>query len=246
MNCSRDLIEAYIDQELDAARQAEVEQHVATCRDCSEIAAILRKQKAGIKLAAPYYNAPGGLQQAIRNELRGARTEEVKPIAAARWRWLAIAASLLLAVSVSWNVVELRRGASESSVAENVLSDHIRSLIGAHLIDVASSDQHTVKPWFAGQLDFSPDVRDLEAQGFPLAGGRLEYLAGRRVAALVYRRRLHVINLFIWPGKSGSSREGRISANGYNLVHWTTGAMTYWAVSDVSAEELETFRMLYR
>ena len=246
MNCSRELIEAYIDQELDAAGQAEVEQHVATCPDCSETCAILRKQKAGIKLAAPYYSAPEGLQQAIRSELRGVGTEVIKPISTARWRWFATAASLLLAASVSWNVVQWRQAGSENSVAENVLSDHLRSLLGAHLIDVASSDQHTVKPWFAGQLDYSPDVRDLEAQGFPLAGGRLEYLAGRRVAALVYRRRLHVINLFIWPGKSGSSREGRISANGYNLVHWTTGAMTYWAVSDVSAEELETFRMLYR
>lgn len=246
MNCSRDLIEAYIDQELDAARQAEVEQHVATCSDCSETCAILRKQKAGVKLAAPYYNAPGGLQQAIRNELRGLGTEDIKPISTARWRWFATAASFLLAVSVAWNVVQWRQTGLENNVAENVLSDHLRSLLGTHLIDVTSSDQHTVKPWFAGQLDFSPDVRDLGAQGFALAGGRLEYLAGRRVAALVYRRRQHVINLFIWPGKSASGREGRISVSGYNLVHWTTGPMTYWAVSDVSAEDLETFRMLYR
>jgi len=124
------------------------------------------------------------------------------------------------------------------------LDDHIRSLISGHLADVPSSDRHTVKPWFAGKLDFSPEVKDLGAEGFPLAGGRVEYIAGRRVAALVYQRRQHVIDLFTWPE---TSREGplKISRNGYNALHWTARGMTYWAVSDVSAGDLEKLRELY-
>src|SRR5439155_24246996 len=121
-----------------------------------------------------------------------------------------------------------------------------RSLLGSRLVDVASSDQHTVKPWFAGKLDFSPAVRDLAGQGFPLAGGRLEYLSGRRVAALVYYRRQHVINLFTWPGGSSSVSETSTSLDGYNLLQWTDGSMTYWVVSDASSAELKIFRSLFR
>ena len=247
MNCSLDLIEAWLDEELDAAQQAAVEQHVAACPDCSQACARLRKQKAGIKAVAPYYSAPPELRQSIRTALQRLATKEDRPpMPAVPWRWLAIAASLLLVVSVSWNLIQLRPRAPETNLAENVLSDHIRSLLGTHLVDVVSSDQHTVKPWFAGKLDFSPPVKDLEAKGFPLAGGRIEYVAGRRVAALVYRRRQHVINVFIWPGGSSSASETGISRNGYNLLHWTDGAMTYWAVSDVSSAELDTLRTLFR
>jgi len=153
---------------------------------------------------------------------------------------------LLLVASVAWNLAQLRPRSFQTDLAENVLSDHIRSLIGTRLVDVPSSDQHTVKPWFAGKLDFSPEVKDLEAQGFPLVGGRIEYLAGRRVAALVYHRRQHVITLFIWPDASSSGADAGISRNGYNLLHWTAGPMTYWAVSDVSTSDLEKFQSLYR
>jgi anti-sigma factor RsiW len=246
MNCSRDLIEAYLDDELDAAQHLTVEQHLATCPACSETYALVRKQKASIKAAAPYHNPPPGLEQSVREALRRVGTAKAKPVSQVPWRWLATAASLLLVVSVSWNLAQLRPRSSEAEVAENVFSDHIRSLLGTRLVDVPSSDQHTVKPWFAGKLDFSPDVKDLEAQGFPLVGGRIEYVAGRRVAALVYRRRQHVINLFIWPAASSSGVDGRISHNGYNLLHWTAGPITYWAVSDVSTADLEKFRNLYR
>ena len=246
MNCSRDLIEAYLDDELDAAQHSAIEQHLPTCANCSETYARLRKQKAIIRAAAPYYSPPPSLQQSVRNALRRSGRAKAKPVPEVPWRWLTIAASLLLVVSVSWNVAQLRPRSSEAQVADNVLSDHIRSLIGTRLVDVPSSDQHTVKPWFAGKLDFSPEVKDLETQGFPLLGGRIEYLAGRRVAALVYHRRQHVITLFIWPDSSSSDVDAGISRNGYNLVHWTSGPMTYWAVSDVSASDLEKFRNLYR
>ena len=245
MNCAPDLIEAYLDNELDASERAALERHLAECADCAGRYARLRSQKEDVKQAAGYYKAPAELQESIR---RGLRREagEGKRVATAPWRPLAIAASLLLVVSASWNAVQMRTRATQAELPDSVLNDHLRSLIGTHLLDVPSSDQHTVKPWFAGKLDFSPDVRDLTDQGFPLAGGRLEYLQGRRVAALVYHRRQHVINLFIWPISSSSSDESAISRNGYNLRHWTSGMMTYWAVSDVSAPELDTLRNLYR
>jgi len=246
MSCSRDLIEAYLDGELDAAQHAAVEQHMTGCPNCSEAYARLSEQKADIKAVAPYYSAPPELQRSVRQELRRLESEVVKPVEELPWRWLAIAASILLVASLSWNMIQMRPRAAEGGLADIILTDHIRSLIGTHLVDVPSSDQHTVKPWFAGKLDFAPDVRDLSAQGFPLMGGRVEYLAGRRVAAIVYQRRLHVINLFIWPAGSGAEPEAAISLNGHNLIHWTTGPMTYWAVSDLNAAELATLRSLYK
>jgi anti-sigma factor RsiW len=246
MICSRDLLEAYLDGELDAARQAAVEVHIAGCPDCSETCDRLRRQKAAVRAAVPYFGAPAGLRESIRSELRRVNPPGARHLVTVPWRALAIAASVLLALSLSWNLVQVRSRPTGAPIAESVLSDHVRSLLGTHLLDVPSSDQHTVKPWFAGKLDFSPDVRDLESQGFPLAGGRIEYLAGRRVAALVYKRRQHVINLFIWPAGAASEPGGGQSLNGYNLIHWTSGTMMYWAVSDVSAAELAAFRDLYR
>lgn len=242
MNCAPDLIEPYLDEELDASQRAAVGQHVAACAECSEAYARLREQKATIKAAARYYNAPPELRQSVRAAIRRKPQDGELP-----WRWLAIAATVLLVASVSSNLLRLRHGAAENSVAESVVADHIRSMLGTHLVDVPSSDQHTVKPWFAGKLDFSPDVRNFEAEGFPLAGGRIEYLAGRRVAALVYRRRQHVINVFTWPAASASAGgEVHLARDGYNLLHWTDGPMTYWAASDVSAVELDRLRDLYR
>jgi anti-sigma factor RsiW len=231
MNCSRDL----------------VEEHLATCQACSEAHARFRAQSASIRSVAPYYPAPPELQQSIREGLRRAAANESTAMGRTTpWLWLAIAASILLVISVSWN---LRRPqvqtAEKDLIAQNILSDHIRSLIGTHLLDVPSTDQHTVKPWFNGKLDFSPDVKDLASQGFPLIGGRLDYLTGRTVAALVYRRRQHVINLFTWPSDSLPVDVSHFSRNGYNLVHWTHRAMTCWAVSDIGITELEQFKDLY-
>lgn len=245
MNCSPDLLEAYLDEELDAAQHTAVEEHLASCGDCSDTYARLLRQKENIRRSAPYYNAPSGLRQSVRATLRVQQRDEDAPRKEAYWRWAAIAASILLVASVAWNVVQLRPQPAENRIAENIFADHIRSLIGTHLMDVVSTDQHTVKPWFAGKLDFSPVVKDLSAEGFPLAGGRVEYLSGRRVAALVYYRRKHVINVFTWPvaGEAGTG-ETLLSRNGYNLLHWTSGSMTYWAVSDVSATDLKTLRNL--
>jgi anti-sigma factor RsiW len=132
-------------------------------------------------------------------------------------------------------------------LAQEVLSSHLRSLMGTHLLDVPSSDQHTVKPWFNGKLSFSPDVKDFSSQGFRLVGGRIEYIGDRPVAALVYQRRQHFINLFTWPSSPGSqSGYGEMKRSGYNLVFWTEDGMTCWAVSDLQIGELEQFAQLYK
>jgi anti-sigma factor RsiW len=158
---------------------------------------------------------------------------------------LAMAASVLLTCSLAWNVAELRSRAPEKEVlAQNILSSHLTSLLGTHLLDVVSSDQHTVKPWFNGKLDFSPEVKDLATDGFPLAGGRIEYLSGRTVAALVYQRRKHIINVFTWPSTRSDAKESHFSRNGYNELEWSNGFMTYWAVSDVPETDLQQLKSL--
>ena len=132
--------------------------------------------------------------------------------------------------------------ASRKAIADEVVANHVRSLLAAHLVDVASSNQHTVKPWFDGKVDFAPEVRDLAANGFPLVGGRLDYLNGKTVAALVYERNKHPINLFVVPASTNrSSQPSALTRRGYNLIHWTRGEMDYWAVSDLNAEELHQF-----
>ncbi|HEY3839720.1 MAG TPA: anti-sigma factor [Bryobacteraceae bacterium] len=250
MNCSRQLIEGYIDEELDLESNAEVQEHIAGCQDCSAAYAKLREQQAAIRSSAPYYNAPAGLQDSIRAALHKAAIDDAKADAGSgrsdsNWRLLAIAASVLLAVSLAWNIAHLRSPTPERTVlADNILDSHVRSLIGTHLLDVVSTDQHTVKPWFNGKLDFAPVVKDLAPEGFPLIGGRIEYLSGRSVATLVYQRRKHVINVFTWPSAPSDARASDFSRNGYNELEWTNASMTYWAVSDLGAGELRQFKEL--
>ncbi|MDR3416980.1 MAG: hypothetical protein P4L83_12410, partial [Nevskia sp.] len=156
-------------------------------------------------------------------------------------RWaMPLAASLALAIGLN-TMLATRR--SQGVLADELVAGHVRSLQAEHLADVASTDQHTVKPWFAGRLDYAPPVRDLAAQDFPLTGGRLDYVEHRQVAALVYRHRKHIINLYVWPGGGGSIPEVR-SQDGYSLVHWSQGGMEWWAVSDLNAVELKQFAEL--
>src|SRR5579872_1050259 len=249
MNCtsSRELLGAYLDQELDAGLQTEIQSHLAACHSCSDAYGRLRERQADIRLNAPHYEAPAVLLASVRAALRGEAANETKVGVKTNrsWGWVAIAASILLCISVGWNLVLLRSRTPERDVlAENLLSSHVRSLIGTHLVDVPSSDQHTVKPWFNGKLDFSPDVKDLTTQGFPLLGGRIEYISERPVAALVYGRRKHIINLFTWPATAPPGLRSW-SRQGYNLVHWTKGQMDYWAISDITVDELQQFRDLY-
>ena len=204
--------------------------HLLSCPSC-----VLRTQ-------ARYYEAPSGLEQKILESLH----EETQIPFATRspWHWLAIAAGLLLMISASWNVIQFRSRVDPQQVlADNVVSAHIRSLSGTHLLDVPSSDQHTVKPWFNGKLDFAPGVKDFD--GFPLLGGRLEYFEGHPAAALIYGRAKHIINLFTWPSNMPTADTAE-TLNGFHLQSWYSNGMTYWAVSDLNENELHQFISLYR
>lgn len=201
-------------------------EHLQSCVSCA------------IGVHGAYYEAPQGLEEKVRRDLR----REVE--AASPWRAWAIAASVMLAASLAGNLTLFQSRVSPRQVAADaVLSAHIRSLTGTHLMDILSSDQHTVKPWFNGKIDFSPPVRTVD--GFPLLGGRLEYLGNRPAAALVYGRNKHVINLFVWPSNERAA-ETISTRNGYHIENWNTGGMTFWAVSDLNGTDLQHFVSLYR
>jgi mycothiol system anti-sigma-R factor len=238
MNCNEAIasIALLLDGELDALRAAEVEQHLAECAACrTEHAAQLALRDA-IRSKATYHPAPAALRARVSDALRKAAPASRRP-PKLRWEWgLAFAAGILVTLAGSL----VRTGDPEFE--RELVSAHVRSLMATHLSDVVSSDRHTVKPWFAGKLDFAPPVRDLAAQDFPLVGGRLDYLGDRAVAALVYKRRGHVINLFVWPARdAGDSAPSRDERNGYSLVRWRHDGMNFSAVSDLNAQELEEF-----
>jgi anti-sigma factor RsiW len=247
MNCeeTQELVDAYVDRELDLVKGLDLERHLSECGACSKRHASLLALRSAVRTV--YYTPPASLQARVMSGVRKAgkggamaRVPRVIP-----WRWIGVAASVALVLVVSWGVVRLLAPPSTDEVlAREVVSDHVRSLMVDHLADVPSSDQHTVKPWFNGKLDFSPPVIDLEEQGFALVGGRLDYVSSRAVGALVYQRNKHVINLFIWPTDE-SDRSGLTATHqGYNVVHWCQADMSYWAVSDLNASELKEFAHL--
>ncbi|MEP7070198.1 MAG: hypothetical protein ABI789_13200 [Usitatibacter sp.] len=197
---------------------------------------------------ATYYRAPDALGSRIRASLAAeARSEARSQVRPTLWRWGGIAAAFAAVGVLSWNVALLQaRGSDEDRLAREVVTAHVRSLmVESHLNDVASTDQHTVKPWFAGKLDFAPAVADLAASGFALAGGRLDYVNGRPVAALTYRHRLHVVNVFEWPATDARDQAPRsIALQGYAVVHWTRSGIEHWAISDVAGADLVTLAEL--
>ena len=182
---------------------------------------------------ATYHRAPGDLRESVRASLAKAAGEERAP---STRRMLGFVAAFAAAALLSWNVALLRLDPSRDDlVARDVVNAHVRSLMGdKHLNDVESSDQHTVKPWFSGKLDFAPPVRDLANAGLTLTGGRLDYVNGRAVAALTYRGRQHLVNEFVWPSAAADSAPAASSRQGYSVLHWTRGGMEHWAVSDMS------------
>ncbi|HWP15127.1 MAG TPA: anti-sigma factor [Xanthobacteraceae bacterium] len=230
------LLHALIDDELDAGHAHAIETHVATCQRCAAQLRDYRDMQGALARTNLSFDAPAGLRRRIDARLpapsRPDRRSLLKGFAAGAGLSSAIAAGLLIAVI---------RTDRDSRIMSEVVSAHLRSLQADHLTDVLSSDQHTVKPWFNGRLDVAPPVIDLTAQGFTLIGGRLDYIDGKPVAALVYRRRAHVINLFAAEGGSGPRGATMETIQGFNVRRWGETGFSLWAISDLNAEELEDF-----
>ena len=245
MTCeeARPLVHAYVDGELDVVRSLEVEAHLSSCAVCAREQASLRALHTAFSNGALYHEAPAGLERRVRAAVRDARRAEGgRSFVLRHYGWGgAAAAALLLAAIIVRGVLPTAPTAGDLTARE-VVDDHLRSLTANHLTDVLSSNQHTVKPWFDGRLNFTPPVKDLGTQGFPLVGGRLDYLDNHPVAALVYRRHQHIINLFIAPAERATdSMPISQVRGGYNIVHWTKSGMAYWAVSSVNGAELTQF-----
>jgi anti-sigma factor RsiW len=248
-HAQQNLLHAYIDRELDLVRIMELEDHLVECSDCAREVASFRALRESVIGADLRYQAPADFRARLLTELAETERPQIKPQprvvrrSIPWWSWAAVAACLLLAAGAF--VLDMNRRA-ERTLATQIVTDHVRSLMATHLTDVLTSDQHTVKPWFTGKLDFSPQVRDLSVDGFELIGGRLEYLDGHSAAAIVYQRRKHVINVFTWP-LTGSDENPHTSAQqGFNLVEWKQGGMYYCAISDVNRQELEELVSLLR
>jgi anti-sigma factor RsiW len=206
-----------------------------------------------LREALPTYEAPESLRAWARAQANAASEEHAAPRASTRGSLsrFAYAAGLVAALALGWSGERIYRASAESASAQKVLvtalvDTHVRSLMADHLTDVRSSEHHTVKPWFAGRVPFAPNVPELQAQGFPLVGGRAEFVAGHTAAALVYGRGPHTINLFMWPSSAGDVGAPRTTYNGYSLVHWSEGGLTYWAVTDAAASELDAFERAFR
>jgi anti-sigma factor RsiW len=263
------LLQGHFDGELDLPRTLELEEHVSACPRC---AAELRSQQAlrnSLRAANLYQRAPQSLKDRVSiaisdsaklpaampsattpAEIRPAPiSPAVTPLVVIPTRrryimeWLAVAAAILITVIFGVRIIPgALSGQQTAALTDQVLAGHIRSLQPGHLFDVQSTDQHTVKPWFDGKIDFAPPVTDFAQAGFPLVGGRLDYMDGRPVAALVYQRRLHYINVFIWPAKANQSEAAtQQTRQGYNMIHWSKDGMTFWAASDLAMDELQGF-----
>ena len=248
MTCAetQTLIHGYSDGELDLTKCLEIEQHLETCPACAQAHADIQSVRAAVQNSSLYFETPTGLAKRVQRSLPEASHARRTPGSSPR-RLLALAASLALATAVGWGLLRMLSARSgEAFLTQELVASHVRSqMLPSHRFDVASADPHTVKPWFEGKLDFSPPVKDLAGQGFPLIGGRLDYLRNRAVAALVYQRRKHTINLFIWPSSPGDpTAPKKATRQGFHIREWTSSGMTFSAVSDLNEGELQEFVLL--
>ena len=239
----RELLHAYVDGELDLANARETERHLESCADCRGTEKAIRELRSALTTEATAYRAPARLRRNVRAALR----REARSTRQTLSPWLMFATGAAFAALIlGFAFFQMTRAARTDAIVDQVVANHVRSLLATQLVDVVSSDQHTVKPWFDGKIDFAPEVRDLSADGFPLVGGRLDYLNGKTVAALVYQRNKHPINLFVTPAPT--SRSTSLTAatrRGYNVLAWTNNGMKHWAVSDLNQTELRQFTELF-
>ncbi|HRD87925.1 MAG: anti-sigma factor [Candidatus Accumulibacter phosphatis] len=252
MDCARtrNYMHGYLDRELDPVTASGIEAHLQSCAACAQAYALQTSLHKAIKGQATYYTAPEALAARVRAGFRTTRESAGKtytPPHTPRRQWLALFAAVAASVLITWTaVIQLETGSRDERIGSEVLAGHARAVLTNHLAEIASSDRHTVKPWLSSKLDFSPPVTDLTTAGFPLVGARLDYLDNRPVAALVYRHRQHVIDLFIWPDTQASAAAMQASSKqGFNLLHWTHAGMTFWAISDLNPAAIRTFAETY-
>ena len=248
MDCAqaRNCMHGYLDRELDPVAASGIEEHLQACAACAKAYAAQTSLQAAIKGQAAYYTAPEALAVRIRNALNATNGHAGKKIAPRR-QWFPLAAAVAATAVITWTAaLQMQTGSRDERIGEQVIAGHARAVLTNRLAEVASSDRHTVKPWLSSKLDFSPPVTDLAAAGFPLVGGRLDYVDNRPVAALVYRHRQHVIDLFIWPdAKTSTSSMQASSKQGFNMLRWTNAGMTFWAISDLNQADIRTFAETY-
>jgi len=245
---TQSVLHGYIDGELDAARAADFERHLLSCPQCTSALETQETLRASIQRAGLYERAPEALRRKMEAQYRAAAPVVVTPIRprVRPTQWLALAAALILAFFIGVRLLPGPAGrGGRSELASAIVDAHLRSLQPGHLVDVVSTDQHTVKPWFDGKVDFAPPVSDFASDGFPLQGGRLDIVKGRQVAVLVYGRRKHVVNVFIWPTVDPDMSAQSGSQLGYNWIDWRKGGMEMFAVSDVSAPDLNELHKLF-
>jgi anti-sigma factor RsiW len=235
------LLHAYVDGELDAAKTLELEAHLAGNPAARAACERLREMSAAIRDRADYHAAPPALAARLRASVPAA------PERAARFpwgQWLKPAAAFAVVALLTWAVaVQTLRPDEDEGIAREVLAGHVRATLANRLFDVASSDQHAVKPWLSARLPFSPPVADLSSHGFELRGGRLDYVGGRAVAALVYQRRQHMIDVFVWPVEAQKTGQ-MLAHDGFNIEHFAKNGMSFWLVSDLNRNELGDFARL--
>lgn len=245
MNCAetRLLLHAHADGELDAAKSLELEHHLQMCADCAARKQSVLSLKTALRDPALRYEAPAALRREVRLTGRAPVAEQTRGLFQSLRFWRALA---LGATAFALLIFSLRTGIpGRGETLDQAVASHVRSLMAEHLTDVASSDQHTVKPWFSGKLDFAPEVKDFAGQGFSLVGGRLDYLNNRAVAALVYRYDKHLINVFLWPESRGGAKKMRIeNRRGYVLIEFETAGFHYCLVSDLNKKDLTVLATL--
>jgi anti-sigma factor RsiW len=242
MNCeeARQLLDAYVDGELELTHQLAIETHLAECVSCKETAERIANCSLLVRINMPVYKAPPELKSKVRATLR----KEDKP----NFKWLtehghqlAYAAALIaLSCALAWTWLSLTPSKDKELISE-AISNHSRSLMVSHLVDCASGDQHIVRPWFNGKLDYSPPVADLTQAGYTLVGGRVDILEGRPVAAIVYEHGKHIINLFVWPARDRKVEMDVQSERGYHFCGWNKAGLNFFCISEISAADLETF-----